>query len=191
MAKKYYWLKLKSDFFTSRAMKKLRRMADGDTYTIIYLKLQLLSLKDKGYLYFDGFEATFYEEMALALDEDEEKVNETLVFLEKAKLIEKKSETEYFLPEVPILIGGEDDSAERVRRFREKKKQMSNEDVTECNVTCNADVTECNVTSNTDIEIDKDIEKDLERDKEINKRREEVDPYHRPIFVRYKESVNG
>ena len=70
MAKKYYWLKLKADFFTSRAMKKIRKIAGGDTYTIIYLKLQLLSLKDEGLLYYEGVEPTFYEEMALALDED-------------------------------------------------------------------------------------------------------------------------
>ena len=36
--KKYYWLKLKDDFFNSREIKKLRRIAGGDTYTIIYLK---------------------------------------------------------------------------------------------------------------------------------------------------------
>lgn len=78
MAKKYFWLKLKADFFTSRAMKKLRRIAGGDTYTIIYLKLQLLSLKDEGVLYYEGVEPTFYEEMALALDEDADNVKNTI-----------------------------------------------------------------------------------------------------------------
>ena len=78
MKKKYYWLKLKTDFFTSRAMKKLRKIAGGDTYTVIYLKLQLLSLKDEGLLYYEGVEPTFYEEMALALDEDEENVKNTI-----------------------------------------------------------------------------------------------------------------
>ena len=37
--KRYYWLKLKDDFFTSKRIKKLRAMAGGDTYLIIYLKL--------------------------------------------------------------------------------------------------------------------------------------------------------
>ena len=46
-SKKYYWLKLKNDFFTSKEMKKLRKIAGGDTYTIIYLKLQLLSLQNE------------------------------------------------------------------------------------------------------------------------------------------------
>jgi len=121
MAKKYYWLKLKADFFTSRAMKKLRRIAGGDTYTIIYLKLQLLSLKDEGLLFYEGVEPTFYEEMALALDEDAENVRATLIFLESMGLITQNNEHEYILTEVPYLIGGESESAERVRRYRSKQ----------------------------------------------------------------------
>ena len=120
MSKKYYWLKLKTDFFTSRAMKKLRKIAGGDTYTIIYLKLQLLSLKDEGLLYYEGIEPTFYEEMALALDEDAENVRATLLFLQSMGLITQKSDNEYMLTDVPYLIGGESESAERVRRYRSK-----------------------------------------------------------------------
>jgi len=123
MAKKYFWLKLKTDFFTSRAMKKLRRIAGGDTYTVIYLKLQLLSLKDEGLLYYEGVEPTFYEEMALALDEDEENVRATLIFLENMGLIEKKNDHEYILTEVPYLIGSETDKAELMRKKRAKEKE--------------------------------------------------------------------
>ena len=42
---RYYWLKLKDDFFTSKRIKKLRNLAGGDTLTIIYLKMQLKSIK--------------------------------------------------------------------------------------------------------------------------------------------------
>ena len=103
MAKKYFWLKLKADFFSSRAMKKLRKIAGGDTYTIIYLKLQLLSLKDEGILFYEGVEETFYEEMALALDEDAENVRATLIFLQNMGLISQKSEHEYMLTKYLIL----------------------------------------------------------------------------------------
>ena len=40
-AKRYYWLKFRDDFFDSKRIKKLRKMAGGDTYVIIYLKMQL------------------------------------------------------------------------------------------------------------------------------------------------------
>ena len=48
--KRYYWLKLQDGFFTSKRIKKLRRLAGGDTYTIIYLKMQLLAMKTDGVL---------------------------------------------------------------------------------------------------------------------------------------------
>ena len=34
-AKRYYWLRFRDDFFDSKRIKKLRRMAGGDTYVII------------------------------------------------------------------------------------------------------------------------------------------------------------
>ena len=168
--KKYYWLKLKNDFFSSREMKKLRRIAGGDTYTIIYLKLQLLSLQSDGRLYFDGIEDTFAEELALTIDEDADNVQATLVFLQKCKLAELVSESEMLLTEVPSMIGGECDSAARVRKFREAKKA----EALPCNgkaLQCNNVVTECNehdAQRNTDIEIeiDKEIETETEREKE-------------------------
>lgn len=162
MAKKYYWLKLKADFFTSRAMKKLRRIAGGDTYTIIYLKLQLLSLKDEGLLFYEGIEPTFYEEMALALDEDAENVKVTLIFLENMGLLSQNNEHEYILTDVPYLIGGESESAERVRRFRGKKALQCNDKVTPSNKL----VTD----GNTEIEKEKDIEKELEKEGEKSKK---------------------
>lgn len=163
--KKYYWLQLKTNFFANKAMKKLRRIAGGDTYTIIYLKLMLLSLKDEGILYYDGVEPTFYEEMALALDEDEENVKVTLVFLESVGLLEHRSENEYFLTEVPYLIGGECESAGRVRKHRAQKALQ-----------CNADVTDSNTVvtnGNTEIDIDKDKEINIEGD--IEKRESKKD----------------
>ena len=69
--KRYYWLKLKDNFFNEKAIKKLRNIAGGDTYTIIYLKLLLKSMKTGGKLYFDGIEDNFCKELALDIDEDD------------------------------------------------------------------------------------------------------------------------
>lgn len=166
MAKKYFWLKLKTDFFTSRAMKKLRRIAGGDTYTVIYLKLQLLSLKDEGLLYYEGVEPTFYEEMALALDEDEENVRATLIFLENMGLIEKKNDHEYILTEVPYLIGSETDKAELMRRKRERDKLESGNNVTDALPL----VTNCYTEIEKEIDIDKEKEKEIEIEREKSKK---------------------
>lgn len=122
MAKKYYWLKLMNDFFQQPKMKKLRKLAGGDTFTIIYLKMQLLSLQTDGKLYFDGVEDTFAEELALTIDEDEDNVVFVLMYLQKQGLIVQMDERKFALPETMQCIGSETDSAERMRRLREQKK---------------------------------------------------------------------
>ncbi len=111
MAKRYYWLKLKADWFSDKRIKKLRSIAGGDTHTIIYLKMMLLSLKDEGKLYFEGVEDNFASEIALALDEDAENVKLTLAFLQRHGLIEIGDDDEYQLTEVLDLC----------QYFRQKK----------------------------------------------------------------------
>lgn len=97
--KRYYWLKLKDDFFTQPKIKKLRKVAGGDTYTIIYLKMQLLSIKNEGIIEFQGIEKSFAEELALTLDEDLENVSITLSYLHSQDLIITEDDIEYLLPE--------------------------------------------------------------------------------------------
>lgn len=122
--KRYYWLKLKEDYFSSPKIKKLRKIAGGDTFTIIYLKLQLLSVKTEGYIEYEGIEPTFEEEIALKLDEDIDNVAVTLGYLRSMALLEESQETnKFFLIEASNQIGSEGQSAERKRRFDEKKKQ--------------------------------------------------------------------
>lgn len=57
------------------------KISGGDTYTIIYLKLLLLSLKESGKLYYDGVEADFVKELALTIDETEDDVMVTFNYL--------------------------------------------------------------------------------------------------------------
>lgn len=72
--KKYYWLKMTDQFFEDKAIKKLRKIAGGDTYTIIYLKMLLTAIKQGNKMYFEGIEDDFMEELALELDEDTDNV---------------------------------------------------------------------------------------------------------------------
>jgi predicted phage replisome organizer len=162
MGKKYYWLQLKDDFFNQKEIKKLRKIAGGDTYTVIYLKMLLLSLKNDGKLYFDGVEENFAEEISLEIDEEIDNVKIVVMFLLKNNLIEEISEDEYFMSAVPELIGKESDSASRVRKYREKKKLLAieNKKTLQCN-SSNVTSNECNNLCNTEIEIDIDIEKDI------------------------------
>jgi predicted phage replisome organizer len=123
--KKYFWLKLPTDFFKDRSMKKLKRMAAGPTYLVIYQKLLLLSLENEGNIYFEGIEDSFEDEMSLELDENVEDIQMTLMFLAKYNLIDKKSDNHYFMTQVPEMIGSETDSARRKRKSRNKIVTLS------------------------------------------------------------------
>ena len=138
--KKYYWLKLKETFFRDKEIKKLRKIAGGDTLTIIYLKMMLTSLRENGHLHYEGVEETFYDELALELDEDPENVKLTVLYLQKVGLIQEISEAEAFLTQIPECIGSETATAERMRKSRARKKALNNSNnvtealpgVTEC-----------------------------------------------------------
>ena len=127
MAKRYYWLKLKEDFFRQKAIKKLRKIAGGDTFTIIYLKMQLLSLKENGKLFYEGVEENFCEELALEIDEDIDNVTLTVSYLIKHGLLTEVEHDEYLLPETVSSIGSETAGAERQRKYAAKKKALENE----------------------------------------------------------------
>ena len=149
MAKRYYWLKLPDGFFRQKAIKKLRKIAGGDTYTIIYLKMLLVAMKQDGRLYFEGVEATFYDELALDLDEEVENVRVTVMFLIQQDLMQLIDETEYSLSECAKMTGSESASAERMRRLRDKKASQ-----------CDIEVTEPLRIGDVEKEIELDKEKD-------------------------------
>lgn len=123
--KKYYWLKLKNDFFNQREVKKLRKIAGGDTFTIIYLKMQLLSIKNGGVITFERTEAHLDEQLALELDEDLENIRLTMAYLHSNALIEPISEDDILLNKVPELIGSETNAAERMRKMRIKRNDVT------------------------------------------------------------------
>lgn len=118
-SKRYYWMRLKADFFESPEIKKLRKLAGGDTYTIIYLKMMLKTITSDGLLVFQGIEDTLEKEVALIIDEDENNVMMTIAYLRKHNLMEEgQSENAYFLNAVPELIGSETADAQRKRIAR-------------------------------------------------------------------------
>ena len=154
--KRYFWLKLYDDFFTSKRIKKLRTIAGGDTYTIIYLKMQLKALKTDGYLYFDGVMSDFAEELALDIDEKPDDVKVTINYLLTVGLLETNDGEQYKLPFLEKCIGSETASAQRVRDHRTKNKTLQ----------CNADVTEVKQVGNAEKEIEKRKSKNIYTPKE-------------------------
>ena len=109
--KRFYWIQLKEGFFKQKEIKKLRKIAGGDTYTIIYLKMLLAAVRQGNRIYFEGVEDTFPEELALELDEDSENVKVTLAFLERQGLLQVMGEDEFLLTQCAEMTGSESESA--------------------------------------------------------------------------------
>lgn len=158
--KRYFWLKLKDDFFRQKEIKKLRKIAGGDTYTIIYLKMLLKSLSNDGVLYFEGVENDFIEELALDIDEHEENVAVTVQFLISHGILVEVSDDEYLLTTCADMVGSESASAKRMRKHR---KLIETQQSYALPSHSDSDVTNCDIRVTTcDTEKEKEIYKDID-----------------------------
>lgn len=151
--KKNNWLRLKTDFFQSLALKKIRKIAGGDTYLIIYQKLMLLTVNTEGHYEMQGLEPTIEEELALILDEEIYNIRVTLSLIRSLKLIDDVNDKTIYFNQVPQFIGKYDDSAKRVAEYRERQKLS-------CNALQSLQVTECNALDNKENKKDNDNKKD-------------------------------
>ena len=152
MAKRYYWLKLPKDFFEDKAIKRLRQIAGGDTYTIIYLKMLLKSMEDDGKLFYEGIEDTICDEIALDINENADDVQVTISYLEKKGLL-IVTDSEVELTRLTEMVGSESAVTERVRKHREAQKLLQ----------CNASVLQGNtIETKCNTEKEKEIEKSRE-----------------------------
>ncbi len=165
MQRRYFWLKLKEDFFRDKKIKYLRKMPDGDKLLILYLQMQLASLDGEGIIKYAELMPSYVEELALTLDEEPKIVESALVTLQKVGLIEIWEDKSIYMLAMQDCIGSEGTSAERVRRHRERKALKDVAEQLHCN-------RELNLEKERDIELDGDKEKDREEDKE-----EEQEPY--------------
>lgn len=176
--KKYYWLKLKEDFFEEKQIKYLRKLPDGDKLVIAYLKMQLKSLKTEGFIKYDSILPSNIEELSMILDEDINIITLLIKALQQVGAIEILDDGSFYMIAMQDLIGKEGQSAERVRRFREKQKQNEVK-----MLQCNANVTKCNIEIEKEIDID--IEK--EKEKEIDKKIEVMDIWEKQFEDFYKQ----
>ena len=171
-SKKFYWLKLKEGFFGEKYVKALRRLPQGDSLVIVYLKMQLMSLRTEGVIDYEGLLPDSIEELAMALEEDENVVRLAVEALIKFGVVERWANETLYMVAMQELIGSEGSSAERVRRHRALQNNQQA-------LQSNTEVTK----SNTEIEIEK--EKELELEKELE---EEKSIDYLAIVNAYKET---
>jgi N-terminal phage replisome organiser (Phage_rep_org_N). len=110
--------------------KKLRRINNTDRYVTIYQKLLLLSIKEDrktekdtlGILTYEGLENTFTGEIAMKIDEEDEDVKTAIEYLLKYKMMEKLSENQYYMTEIVLVTGKEDENIAKNKSIRQSEK---------------------------------------------------------------------
>ena len=161
--KRFYWLKIREDFFQDETMDWLQDQENGCTYIVLYLRLCLMTMNTGGELIRAIGNMTIpYEPKKISQKThiDIDTVNVALSLFKRLGLIEETQEGIPVLPKVNEMVGSESESAARVRRYRQRKKKA---------LQSNGDVTKKALQSNEEIR-DKRIEY---RDKE--NREESVD----------------
>lgn len=122
--KRYFWLKLKEDWFSGTTEKYLKSLPAVDSLLITYLKIQLMSLKTEGFLKYERLLPSAEEEIAMLIDEPVNNVRLLINVLLKTGAIERLDDNSLYLLSLQNLIGSEGSSTDRVRRFRERQKAL-------------------------------------------------------------------
>lgn len=124
--KKYYWLKLKEDFFEEDAISWIEEQDNGKEYCLFYLKLCLKSLKTNGLLIRNvGSMLVPYDAKTLGkiTSTDTDTVRVAMDIFTKIGLIQILENGEIFLSQLQNMVGSETKWAEKKRLQRQKKSE--------------------------------------------------------------------
>lgn len=126
-SKKYYWLKLKRDFFKRHDIRIVEAMPNGKDYILFYLKLMLESIDHEGELRFSDTIPYSEQMLAVVTDTNIDIVRSALKIFTELKMMEVLEDETIYMREVDNLIGSavDSDQANRQRRCRERKKQAA------------------------------------------------------------------
>lgn len=160
-SKKYYWLKLKRDFFKRHDIRIIEEMPNGKDYILFYLKLLLESIDHEGSLRFSDTIPYNEQMLSVVTNTNIDIVRSAMKLFIELNMMQVLEDQTIYMSEVEKLIGSavDNDNANRVRRCREKKKQLSLQNVTE-------DITKCNESKSIEKELEK---RDRDRVVEVEK----------------------
>lgn len=160
--KKYYYLRLKDNFFDSDELKILESMKDGYLYSNILLKLYLRSLKNDGKLVVNERIPYNAEMLASVTGHQVGTIKQALSMFKELGLIEVLENGAIYMLDIQNFIGKGSTEADRQRlydrRISEERKQNK--------LTQSRNLEEICKKSTPEIEIE--LEKDIEIEKEIN-----------------------
>jgi predicted phage replisome organizer len=124
MMKKYFWLKLKNDFFDREEIKLIEAMPNGKDYIIFYMKLLLKSIENNGELFFRNTIPYSAEMLANVTNTNIDTVKVSVDIFLKFELMEKWDDGTLFMVETQNMIGSESKWASYKRIERQKKTEI-------------------------------------------------------------------
>ena len=160
--RKYYYLKLKENYFDEDAIVLLESMQDGILYSNILLKLYLKSLKNGGKLQLDENIPYTAQMIATITRQQVGTVERALQIFLKLGLVEPLQNGALYMSNIELLIGQSSTEGERKRRARlELQKALPKHGADKC-PPYQADICPPEI----EIELEKEIEIEKEREGE-------------------------
>lgn len=150
--KKYYYLKLKENFFESDEAIILESMPDGYIYSNILLKLYLRSLKNNGLLMFNNLIPYNAQMLATITRHQVGTVEKAIQIFQQLKLIEVLDNGALYMTNIQNFVGKSSSDADRKRANYKKAKQLGQMSEKSPEL------------SPPEIEIEKEIKKDINID---------------------------
>jgi predicted phage replisome organizer len=175
--KRYFWLKLKEDFFEEDTLSWIEEQEKGKEYCLFYLKLCLKSLKNEGILIRTvGQMLIPYDAKKLAelTKTDLDTVIVAMELFKKTGLVQVLENGEIYLTQLTTMVGSETSKAEIMRKKREKDKLKPPKDHSKSNIVTDGgnNVTQVSENSYTEKEKDKELDKELNLDTDIEREKE-------------------
>lgn len=115
--KKYYYLKLKEDFFDSDEMLLLQGMKDGYLYSDILMKMYLRSLKNEGRLMYKDYIPYSLEMISTITRHQVGTVERAMKIFEQLKLVEVLDNGAIYMMDIQNFIGQSSTEADRQRKY--------------------------------------------------------------------------
>ena len=175
--KRYFWLKLKEDFFSDDTIEWIEEQKNGKEYCLFYLKLCLKAIRSNGVLIrrvgdiLIPYDANKLAELTRT---DYDTVVVAMQLFKQIGLVQILENGEIFLSQLSEMVGSETDKAALMRKAR-ANKALGNI------------VTSALPERYTDIDIEK--EKDKELEKEIDKEQDK-EKGKKPRRKKYGEYAN-
>ena len=156
--KKYYYLRLKDNFFDSDELKILESMKDGYLYSNILLKLYLRSLKNDGKLVVNERIPYSADMLASVTGHQVGTIKQALSVFKDLGLIDVLDNGAIYMLDIQNFIGKGSSEADRKREYRQRIE------TDRTNVQTNLR----QISEKSPPEIEIELEKDIEIEKEIH-----------------------